>query len=101
MMMNAPPCRVQFYIPDLYDVRYRHFARAGTSAPQDRSDSRHQLARIERLRQIIVGTNLESYNSVHIFAARGQQQDRDTRSVTKSPKNIKAVQRWKHDVEDY
>ena len=51
------------------------FARAA----KYRADPRHQLARIERLGQIIVGADFQSKDAIHRFAACGQQKYRNRR----------------------
>src|SRR5438034_9757625 len=98
-MMNTAPRRIQFHIPNLYDVRHECFSSSGTSTPQNGADSRDQFTGIERLGQVIVSADLKSHNPVHIFAASGQQQNRNSRSVSEPAENIETVQRGKHHVE--
>ena len=50
-------------------------------AAQDRAQPRQQLARLERLGQIIVGAHLQADHAVHGVAARGQHQDRRLRRL--------------------
>ena len=46
-------------------------------AAQHRVDARHELARVEGLRQVIVGAHLESDDAVDVFAFRRQHDDRN------------------------
>src|SRR5437763_3889172 len=50
---------------------------------QDGTYARDQLARVTRLRKVIVGADLESNNAIDRFAATGQQQNRKTGTLTK------------------
>src|SRR5262245_45527279 len=61
------------------------------SAPasaQDRAQPRQQLARLEWLRQIIVGPHLEAYDPVHGVAAGGQHEDGAVRASADLPANV-------------
>jgi hypothetical protein len=60
-----------------------------------------QLARIERLRQIVVRADFQSYNAVNIFTARGQQQHWNFRFVPQAAQNFKPVESRQHDIEDH
>src|SRR4051794_14253765 len=51
-------------------------SKGGAHAPQDCSDARHELARTERLSDIVVGTGLEAADSVTLLTARGEHDDR-------------------------
>ena len=50
--------------------------RAAARAAQYRANARHQLARIERLAEIVVGAELQADDAVDVVAARGQHQHR-------------------------
>ena len=50
--------------------------RSGADAAQDRLDARDELARVERLRQVVVGADLEADDLVDVLVAGGQHQDR-------------------------
>jgi hypothetical protein len=49
---------------------------AAFGTPQDRLHTRDHLARVERLRHVIVGANFESNNLVDVIATRRKHQDR-------------------------
>ena len=49
---------------------------AATAAAEDRLHAGEQLARLERLGQVIVGAHLQSDDTVHRVAAGGEHQDR-------------------------
>ena len=44
-------------------------------APQDRADARHQLAQAERLRDVVVGPELEAGDAIVLARARRQHDD--------------------------
>src|SRR5581483_9217803 len=46
---------------------------------QHRPDARDELPRVERLRQVVVGADLETDDLVDVLVARGQHQDRHVR----------------------
>ncbi len=69
-------------------------------AAQDGMDARDELARIERLRQVVVGTHLEPDDAVDLFALRGQHDDRDALArAAYPPADREAVLARQHQVE--
>jgi len=54
-------------------------------APQNRLDPSHQLARGERLGDIIVGAGLEASDPVHLLAAPGHHDDRHIGRLGRAP----------------
>ena len=48
----------------------------GRAPPQHGLDARHQLHHVERLRQVVVGAQLEAEHAVHHLAARGEHDHR-------------------------
>src|SRR2546421_413495 len=75
--------RVNFNVADLHALRRarllrRADARAATlDAAQDGVYARHKLARVERLRQVVVRADLKSDDAVNVLAAGGEHQHRD------------------------
>ena len=61
--------------------------------------ARQQFPRIEWLGQIIVRADLETDDAVHIFAARGQQQNADVRRRADPPQHLKPIQSRQHHVQ--
>ena len=53
------------------------FAGQAARAAQDRLDARQQLARAERLGQVVVGAHLQADDAVGLLAARGEHDHRD------------------------
>ena len=51
---------------------------------QDRPDARDQLARAERLGQVVVGAELEAEQLVELVVARGEHDDRDRRVAARA-----------------
>ena len=49
--------------------------RPAVGPPQDGPDPRHQLARAERLRDVVVGAELEAEHAVDLVVPRGDEQD--------------------------
>jgi len=69
-------------------------------SPQDRPDPGQKLARVERLRQVIVGADLEADDPVRVVAARGQHEDRHLRTHPDPAADFEAVDVGQHDVQD-
>src|SRR5205807_5115481 len=76
-------------------IVFAAFARAA----QDCANAGHQFTRIKRLGKIIVGADLKSHDAIHILAARGEEEHRNTRAVPDAAQHIKTIQTWKHDIE--
>ena len=65
---------------DLDGTDREHRARFGDlagGATQHGSDARHQLARRERLGEVIVGAEIQAEDAIGFHAARRQHHDRD------------------------
>jgi len=72
---------------------------SGLGSTQDGTNAGHQFARIERLGKIVVRTDFQAYNSVHIFPAGRKQQDGNARSVPYSSQNVEAIHARQHYIE--
>ena len=68
-------------------------------APQDRLDPRDELARVERLRQVVVGADLEPDDLVDVLVARGQHQDRHVGALAQPLADLDPVDVRQHQVE--
>ena len=73
--------------------------RSGDGAAQDRLDPRDELARVERLRQVVVGADLEPDDLVDVLVARGQHQDRHVGALADPLADLDAVDVRQHQVE--
>ncbi len=73
-------------------------ARCGLTA-QHRIDPRQQLARVERLGQVIVSAHLEAEDAVDVLAARGEHDDRRLRFRAHLAAQAEAVLAGQHHVE--
>ena len=71
----------------------------GLRPAQDRADPRHQLARIERLGQVVVGAQLEAHDAIHVVAARGEHQHRHLGRGADAAQEIEAADAGQHHVE--
>ena len=69
-------------------------------APQNGLDARRQFARVEGLGEIIVGPELQTDNTVHVFAARGQHQHWHAAGEAKPLQDFKTVQAGQHHVQN-
>ena len=79
----------------------RRPARKTAETPQDRTDPGHDFARLERLRNVVVGAELESGDAVDDIVAGGQHQDADVRPFgSKRPQYIEAGPAGQHHVEN-
>src|SRR3954470_11242418 len=74
-------------------------AAVGRRAAQDRLHARDELPRVEGLRQIVVGTDLEADDLVDVLVARGQHQDRHVARLANALRHLDAVDVRKHEVE--
>ena len=72
---------------------------AAGAAPQDRPYPGQQLARIERLGQVVVRTDLQPHNAVDVVAASSQQKHVDRRGRPDPLQHFKAIEAWKHHVQ--
>ena len=73
--------------------------RRALAPAQDGAQPRQQLARLERLGQVVVGAQLEADDAVHGVAARGQHQDRRLRAGAHAPADLEAVDIGQHQIE--
>ena len=74
--------------------------RALAVTPQHRVDARDELARVERLRQVIVGAHLEADDAIDVLALRGQHDDgRRVARAAQAPAHRQAVLAGQHQVE--
>jgi len=76
-------------------------ARFGAAPPEYCVDARHQLPRVERLRQVIVRAQLEPYDAVDVVAPRRQQDHRNRRNPPQPPQHFKPVHSREHHVEHH
>jgi hypothetical protein len=72
--------------------------RAG--ATEDGLDARDELARIERLRQVVVRAHLEADDLVDVLVAGAQHEDRHVGRLPDAPTDVDAVDVREHEVED-
>jgi hypothetical protein len=76
---------------DIADVDPRRRIVMRPSAPQNSSHPRQQLARVERLGQIIVRAKLQPHNSIDVFSTRGQDQYRDIRLRAQLAEHVESL----------
>src|SRR6266516_7940481 len=89
-------------VPVQNDVVQREhlFRAAPVGAPQDCLHAGDELARRERLRQVIVGAELEPGDSVGLLVARGEHEDWHVRASPHQPGDVEPVDAGQADVED-
>src|SRR5262249_38051294 len=76
----------------------------GDVAAEHRADARQELARVERLGQVVVGADLEPDDLVHVLALGGEHQDGDhggVRPRTQAPADLQPVDAGEHEVEEH
>ena len=72
------------------------------AAAQDRAHAAHQLGHRERLRDVVVGAELESEHAVGLAAERGQDDDRHRSADARSRRRTSVPQtRRQAEVEDH
>src|SRR5581483_7192569 len=81
--------------------RLKHCGSKFFSAPQERTDSRKQFFKLERLAQIIIRSAVESHYPVVNVVARGQHQHGSaTAARAQFAADLKSVLLGKHDIQD-
>ena len=55
---------------------------------------------VERLGQVIIGSDFQAKNAVHIFSACGENQHRNRRRGAQPPQNIEPAHAGEHEIED-
>ena len=81
--------------------RPHHVGRLVVGAAQQRSDARQQLAEIERLGQVVVGSGVEPGDAIAGVGPGRQHQDRNTIAfAAQHPAHGEAVDDWHRDVEE-
>ena len=69
-------------------------------APEDRLHAGDELARVERLGQVVVGADLEADDLVDVLVAGGQHQDRNVGALADPAADLDPVDVGEHQVED-
>ena len=64
---------------------------AGVRAAQHGADARQQLARTERLGEVVVGAQLQAHDAVGLLGAAGEDDDRDLRLGAQLTQQLHAV----------
>ena len=74
-------------------------ARRGRGAAEDRLHAGDELARVERLREVVVGADLEPDDLVDVVVARGEHEDRDVGALADPPADVDPVDIGERQVE--
>jgi hypothetical protein len=74
-------------------------ARRLRSASQHRANASDQLARAERLRDVIVGADFEADDPVDLLAEGGEHDDRNVRARAQRSANLEAALMGEHEIE--
>ena len=72
----------------------------GGGAAEDALDPGHELARVERLRHVVVRADLEPDDLVDVLVPRGEHEDRDIRGLADATTELDAVAVREVEVED-
>jgi len=70
------------------------------AAPDQRPETGDELVERERLREVVVGADLEADDLVDVLVARSQHEDRNVRALADSPAQLDAVSVREIEVED-
>jgi len=99
---DPPGGPVQLDATDLLGGRPvgRRLGRPGRPA-QQRPHTGHQLARAERLGQVVVGAHLKPHHQVQLGVSGGEHEDGDGAVPLDAPAHLEAVEAGEHDVEDH
>ena len=92
--------RIEPQRPDAHRMR-RRVGIARRETPQHGAHARDQLARIERLRQVVVGAQLETDDAIDVGAVRGEHDHRHRQAVAQPAQHLEAAERGQHHVEDH
>ena len=71
-----------------------------TSAAKDGANPGDQLARIERLGQVVVSADLQAQDAIDRFASRGKQQDRDGGLLPQRLQQLESGAPGKHHIQN-
>ena len=85
---------------DVAELQGRGGGRRRIDAAQHGLDPRRELARRERLGDVVVGADLEPGDAVALLVARRQHQDRDVRAGANGAAHVEPVLAGQADVED-
>ena len=72
----------------------------GRRPAEDALHARDELTRVERLRHVVVGADLESDDLVDVLVTRREHEDRDVRGLANPPAELDAVAVRQVEVED-
>ena len=72
----------------------------GRMAAQHGADARHQLARAERLGDVVIGAQLEADELVGFVVARGEHDDREVTRSADGPRDVEPVEPGQSKIED-
>ena len=86
-------CEVHFEVVGERDQGALHLDRRETRPAQRRRDPREQLVDAERLRQVVVGAEVEGSDLVVVAAARRDDDDADTGALTDLLAELEPVDR--------
>ncbi len=70
-------------------------------AAQHGVDARGQLARVERLGQVVVGADLEADDAIDVLAAGGEQDDGNGGTLSQGTQNLEAVLLGQHHIQNH
>src|SRR5206468_6860673 len=81
----------------------RSFERHRFIPAQKRANTRYHLTRAERLRDVIIGADLQSYHPIRLFVASRQNEHGRTRKSVDTAQltaDLQAIESGKHQVQD-
>src|SRR5579884_236641 len=86
---------------DILHAQYALRPRGRLAAAENGPDPGQQFPGIERLGQIVVSADLQSYDAVDILAARREHEHRDVRFSSQASQHLQAVKSGQHHIEHH
>ena len=74
---------------------------SGALSPQERLNPRHELARGERLGEVVVAANLEAHDPVDLLGPCREEDDKRIGEGPDAEEDLEPVEPGQHDVEDH
>src|SRR6476661_6541890 len=99
--LDAPPLEVDDEVAVADDPAAGRVGEVAVGPPEERLDPAHQLAQAVRLRQVVVGAQLQPDHLVDFVVTGGQDEDRRLRAGgAEPPQHLEPVHPRQADVED-
>lgn len=92
--------QIDCQVVDNDDVFLIHARSVELDPAQQRFDVCQQFSRAERLGQVVVSAQFQTYNAIHFFVQGGKHQDRDNARCADSFAYLPAIHFGQHNVQN-